>query len=215
MTRFLIAAALAALVASPALRADDAKTGQATSNRDNEAKAFAAFTRQMQAYTAKLAKATADQRKELAKERPSPQQLIIKANKLIDADAKDEAALEALLFLAQYSGTFGAKEFDLLIEHHITSPKIGRVCTKETGRGGLSPEAERFLTSVLAKNKNKEPLGLANYVMAQAKQRTGNDADALPYLEKVAKYYADVELAPGRKLGPNVKGTIFAIRNLA
>src|SRR5262245_22233255 len=130
MTRFLITAALAALVASPALRADDAKPGQATSNRDNQAKSFATFTKQMQAYTSKVAKATADQRKELAKERPSAEQLIIKANKLIDTDAKDEAALEALLFLAQYSATFAAKESDLLIEHHITSPKSGRVCTR-------------------------------------------------------------------------------------
>lgn len=213
MTRFLIAAALAALIAAPALRADDAKSGQV--NRAADAKAFAAFPKEVQAFQAKLAKATPEERKELAKERPSPQALIQKANKLIEADAKDEAALEALLFLAQYSGTFGAKEFDILAEHHITSPKIGRACMKAMGRGGLTPEGEKFLTAVMAKNKNKEPLGFANYVLASAKQRSGKDSDALPYLEKIEKFYADVEIAPGRKLGQMVKGTIFSIRNLA
>ena len=215
MTRLLTAAVLAALVFAPALRADDAKLGDVKSKRGDEAKAFAEFPKTMLAFSAKFAKATPEERKEIVKERPDAKPLIEKATKLIDADGKDDAALEALVFLAQYSPQFDAKYFDLLTEHHATSARVGRACLKAMGRGGLTPEGEKFVTAVMAKNKNKEPLGIANYVMAQVQLRSDHDAAALPYLEKIEKFYPDVEIAPGRKLGQMVKGTIFAIRNLA
>jgi thiol-disulfide isomerase/thioredoxin len=217
MTRILTAAVVAALIAAPALRADDAKSGDVKSNRLDQVKAIQQeFTKAQQEFAKKFQAAkTPQERQELNKERPAPAPFVAKAEKIIDADAKDEAGFEALMFAVQNSQVANGKHLELLAEHHATNPKIGRACMRAMSGRGLSPQGEKLLGAVLANNKNKEPLGFANYAMAQAKQRTGKDADALPYLEKIEKHYADVEIAPGRRLGQMVKGTIFAIRNLA
>src|SRR5205823_6854467 len=86
MTRILTAAVVAALFAIPALRADDAKSGDVKSNRLDQAKVFAEFPKQMQAFQLKFAKATPEERKELVKDRPNPQPLTEKANKLSESD---------------------------------------------------------------------------------------------------------------------------------
>jgi len=219
MSRILTVAIAAALFVAPALRADDSKTGEVKSKRSEEVKEFAAFPKKMQDFAAKFAKATPDERKEMASERPNPAALVEKANKLIEEDAKDEAALEALVFLAQYGGQkFGAKELELLGEHHAASAKVGKVCMRAMQVRG--PEGEKFLTVVLEKNKNKEPLGLANYAMGQLKMRSGGEAAAIPYFEKIEKFYGDVEIGRTRDgkpvtLARTVGGTLFALRNLA
>src|SRR5713226_1985623 len=153
MTRIPLATILAALVFAPLLTADDAKSGEVKSKRADAAKEFAAFTKKAQEFQTKMANATPEERKELLKDRPNPQPLLEKAQKMIDDDGTDDAAVDALVLLAQFSPQFGAKHFELLTEHHATSSKIGRVCMRAMARDGLSPEGEKFITTVLAKNK--------------------------------------------------------------
>ncbi|MFL5342169.1 MAG: TlpA family protein disulfide reductase [Gemmataceae bacterium] len=220
MKRIACAAALAALVLLQ-LRADDKPSkpdAELKSNRADEAKAFTEYGKQVQEWRQKYTTATPDERKDLIKDQPKSAPLIEKANKLLETDTADAPALEAILFLAQYSPQLDAKYLDAVREHHIGNPRIGAVMNRAAGRGGLSAAGEKFLKAALENSPSKEVRGQACLTLGNTLMQNKKDKEAEPYFVRIEKEFADVEIPRGAtkvKLGKLVAGPLFEIRHLA
>src|SRR5262249_9684915 len=105
------------------------------------------------------AKTPEDKRKVLQEKNPSPK-FAPRFVALAEKDPKDPIAVDALIWVVTSNlGSQGGKDattkaLGLLVRHHITSDKLGRVCQILEFR--MNNQTETFLRAVLEKNKNKD-----------------------------------------------------------
>jgi thiol-disulfide isomerase/thioredoxin len=126
---------------------------------------------------------------------------------------KDEVGLDAAAYALELLGKYKitgpamTKAADLLLEHHIDSPKIGVALAAMVDNG---PPGQVFLETVLEKAMNKEVQALAIYFNAVAKENRISAAEGPGSdPEKVAKARAEVaeamekaaRLCPDTKVG--------------
>ena len=137
------------------------------------------------------------------------------ALEIAEENKKDEIGLEAAAYAMELLGKYKitgqamTKASDILLEHHIDSPKIGFALAAMVENG---PPGQVFLETVLERAMNKEVQALAIYYNAVAKEGRiaaaegpGSDPD------KVAKARAEVveamekaaKLSPDTKVGEN------------
>ncbi len=168
-------------------------------------------------FSAEYSKATTDEERQKAiKEKyPNPNTFAPRFLKLAEQDAKDPAALEALLWIVSYSGygEEGTKAIDLLLEHHANSDKIGEICQRLVY--SPSPAAEKLLRKVASDSSNHDAKGKATLSLARyLKQRSADAKEIETLLEAVEKDFADVKGYRGT-LADLAKGDLFEIRFLA
>jgi hypothetical protein len=144
-----------------------AGVAMAQSRRDEIKKITTDFENAQQAFFKKYGEAkTDDERNQLyQKENPDPATWAPKIWAIIDADPKDEAALEGLTWIGTHvSGQDRTKAIDLLSKNHIKSEGVGDVCTQLYQP---SPENEAFMRKVLEENPNATAQGKACYALAK------------------------------------------------
>jgi len=217
MYRSLWTAMFAVGALLPVLRADE-KSGTVKSGRAEEmrkivqeyTKTYQEFLRTMQSGGTNEARAAAS--KKLATETPA---LVARAQKLVDADAKDVVALEALTFIVQRNPRGAASAIDLLVEHHAKNPKILPVMSALSNVAG----SEKLLKAVLEQNTDAKAKGMACYHLGNSLHRKG-DKEAEVYFARIEKEFPKVEYGKTRDgkvvtLGQQAKRFLFEIRNLA
>jgi thiol-disulfide isomerase/thioredoxin len=135
-----------------------------------------------------------------------------RARALIDADPKDEVALDAILFSTERLGA-GATDpglYRLIQAHHLASPKLGRVV------GGYSA-SEEFLRAVADRSPHQNVKAWATYHLAEKLAAAGRPAEAEPLLEAIKKN-PDWAKLPGYVaggLGDTAGRLLFELRHLA
>jgi thiol-disulfide isomerase/thioredoxin len=133
------------------------------------------------------------------------------AIELAESNKKDEIGLDAAAYALELLGKYKItgpqmnKAADILLEHHIDSPKIGVALAAMVDNG---PPGQIFLESVLERAKNTEVQALAIYYNALAKDHRINiqETDASDPM-KVAKARAEVveEMEKAARLSPETK----------
>jgi peroxiredoxin len=144
---------------------------------------------------------------------------------------KDPAVLGALEYLVVQNTSHAAKALELIEQHHLSSPRLGKLCLfLSEGDAGDLPRSEKFLRAVVGKNAVAEVQALASlalarvlYVRAEAEGATAavravalRDAETL--LDGVVKKYDKVKLPEQeeeRTAGEEARPILFEIRNLA
>jgi thiol-disulfide isomerase/thioredoxin len=142
--------------------------------------------------------------------------LVARAQKLIDANAKDAASLDALVFVATASPRTAGKALELLAEHHAASPKVVALINT----AGQLPGGEAFLKAVLEKNSDSKAKGVCCYQLGVSSHRRNDEKAAETYFSRIEKEFAAVEIGKTRAgkvvtLGEQAKKYLFEIRNLA
>jgi thiol-disulfide isomerase/thioredoxin len=231
MKRIVLLAVLATLGSGAMLVADDkpAKPDEVKSKRADEMKAIReAWTKLQQDWVKELQAAKPEERAEIQKKRPVPTEYVARAQKLVDADAKDAVALDALTFIIQNSFLLnpaaGGKALQQVAENHASNSKIAPIM----GLAGRLAGADKFYRAVLAENSDHKLKAsacyqLGNYLHQQASRDAGKaaafDKEAEQLFERVEKEFADVELGRMNNgkvvmLADQAKKMLFEIRNL-
>jgi hypothetical protein len=138
---------------------------------------------------------------------------------------KDPVAVEALVWVATYTGGPQADQaMNNLIADHVQDPKIASLCAR-IALTTDSPRSERFLREVLAKNSGREAKGQACLALGQRlKMQAERQADskekhealskeAEALLERVTKEFADLKWF-NRTLGETARNALNELRNL-
>jgi len=144
-----------------------AGVAMAQSRRDEIKKITADYDNAEQAFGKKYSEAkTDDERAQILKtDQPDPAKWTAKLWEVINTDAKDEAALDGLIWIGTHmSGQDQKKAIDLLSTNHVKSESIGDVCTQLRQP---SPENEAFMRKVLEENPNASAQGKACYALAK------------------------------------------------
>jgi hypothetical protein len=142
--------------------------------------------------------------------------------KIAEDAPKDPVAVEALVWVALYSyGPKADRAMNLLTADHVQDPQIASLCSRMVYND--SPQAERFLREVLAKNRGHEAKGQASLALGQKLRKEAETAapqkreamtkEAEGLLERVTKEFAAIKYASGT-LGDMAKNTLNAMRNL-
>jgi peroxiredoxin len=150
---------------------------------------------------------------------------------LISRFPKDPAVVPALEYLVIENTSYANKALELLEQHHLQSPRLGKLCLflcegEEVNIG----RNEKFLRAVVGKNTVAQVQALASlalgrllYARAEAEgakpmPRAADLRDAEALLDKVVKKYAKVKLPeqePVRTAGEEAHPILFEIRHLA
>jgi hypothetical protein len=219
MYRF-IGGALLLLLARPALAGDKGEPRTAAQQYQALVKEFKdAMLTWQKAYQA--AKTDAERRK-LINDYARPDKFVPKFLELAQKNAKDPAAVDALVWVA--SNGFGGpdspygKAMAMLMADHVQSAKIGPVCLV-LGRRPTA-EGEKFLRAVLEKNPNRDAQGLAclGLALALKGRARGNQAvskEAEELFERAEKKYGDVNASYLGTVGKAASGELFELRFLA
>jgi thiol-disulfide isomerase/thioredoxin len=131
---------------------------------------------------------------------------------LIDADPKDGAALDAILFSMCSLGADenDRKLYQLVLDHHLVSAKLGAV----VGRPYVD---EPFLRTIAAKSPHADVRGQASLALAQHLARADRLPEAEHLLERIIEL--DKELAadktPSGNLPKAAESLLFEIRHLS
>ena len=175
----------------------------------------------MTAYRA--AKTNEERQKVLETKRPDVDSFAGKMLKIAAAAPKDPVAVEALIWVAMSSsGPKAEKAMQTLIADHVGDPKIGSLCSRMAYDN--SPESEKFLREVLARNpghdaKGQACLALGQRLKNQAEQggtkekREAMSKEAEALLERVTKEFAEIKLPRGTT-GDVARNMLNEIRNL-
>jgi hypothetical protein len=155
----------------------------------------------------RAAKTDEERQEVIDKKQPKPGDYVQRAWKLIDADPKDAVAADALAWVMQMDRSGRDRAIKLLVEHHITSPKIANA---------LSGAPESLLRTVLEKNPHKAVQGQAAFTLATTLQQRRQNKEAEALFEKIV---ADKEMsaAPHYRgtVGKAAESALFEIRHLA
>jgi thiol-disulfide isomerase/thioredoxin len=149
-----------------------------------------------------VARSPEDEKAGLLSKAPAPSSTSYVLCQMVLANATDEAALEALVFLARTSdiqrvskllesfpqaipegGTAKIKPLELILKHHVNNPKIADVFLKSP----WTPEMDSFTQEAFAKTVNPDVRGKAGFKLASELLREDNEAKAEPLLESLAK----------------------------
>ncbi|MFG0316789.1 MAG: peroxiredoxin family protein [Planctomycetota bacterium JB042] len=112
----------------------------------------------------------------LASDYPAPEAYAERFLALAKANVGTDAALDALVWVAQQlqPGETKGATLDLLLAHHADSDRLGTVC--RTLRRDPTATAERFLRTLLADNPHAPVRGNAAYALAHALEQVGEFA---------------------------------------
>jgi thiol-disulfide isomerase/thioredoxin len=133
------------------------------------------------------------------------------ALEIADEHPKDEIGLNAAAYAMELLGKYKitgrsmTKASDILLEHHIDSPKIGFALAAMVDNG---PPGQVFLETVLERAMNKEVQALAIYYNAVAKENRIAAAEGpMSDPQKVAKAREEVveAMEKAAKLSPDTK----------
>lgn len=138
------------------------------------------------------------------------QALVKAAEELAKAEPSTPLGFEAITTVVSFGGPSPAL-IKVLAEHHAMNPKIGTVVSR-LSRGALTPELEKFLTTVMEKNPNKDAQGNAAFTLASLMMRN-RQADAEKLFEKIMTDYKDVKSFNGT-LAERAEANLFEVRNL-
>jgi RNA polymerase sigma factor (sigma-70 family) len=134
-----------------------------------------------------------------------------RVRRLIDADPKDEVALDAILFGCRelVADADDPKLYDLLAAHHLSSPKLVQVV-------GRFQADEPFLRAVIAKTPDADVRGRAILALAALLTRNDRPGEAEPLLERIIgdKDLAKLEHHHG-SLAKGAEDLLFEIRHLS
>jgi peroxiredoxin len=144
---------------------------------------------------------------------------------------KDPAVLAALEYLVLQNTTHAAKALDIIEQHHLRSPRLGRLCLfLSEGDEADKPGTQKLLRAVLAKNDSPEVLGLASLALARLLYVRGEAEGTKPAVRVVALREAETlldtvvakydkvklpEQEEDRTAGEEARPILFEIRNLA
>lgn len=171
----------------------------------------------------RAAKTDEDRTKVLDTKRPDEQAFADRMLKIVEDAPKDPVAVEALIWVAMNSpGPKADKALKDLISDHVADPKIGSLCARMVYED--SPESEKFLREVLARNTDHDTKGQACLALGQRLKMAADRAEpkekalamskeAETLLERVTKEFAGVK-AGNRTLGDIAKNELNEIRNL-
>jgi len=104
--------------------------------------------------------------------------------RLANASPGDPAIIPVLEYLVLHSETHHARAFELLYQHHVTSPEIGKTCIYFWGNQRHSEnnpglrQVEKLARAVIEQNCHQEAVGLATLVLAEVLAR-GVESDGL------------------------------------
>jgi hypothetical protein len=161
-------------------------------------------------------KATPEGKKKL--KYPDSQKYIERMLELAEKNAKDPAAIDAVVWVVQNAdgSDKGKKALAILLRDHLESQQLASIC--QALRYSM-PDADQSLRAILEKSPHRDVQAQACFALAQclkdqADRNKTSTAEAERLLERVAKEYADVEMY-GRKLGALAQGELFELRNLA
>src|SRR5262245_45010829 len=159
----------------------------------------------------RAAKTDADRKEALAK-RPDPVKFNASIQKLIDADPKDDLALEILSFRVLRLQDLSAATLGPLVIHHAQNPKIADLV--EVFADGSPDEMKTLLEKVLADNADRRAKGLACLALAVTAAQGEKEKSATVLFERIEKGFGDVK-AGQRTLAELAKPYLFEVRNLA
>jgi hypothetical protein len=119
------------------------------------------------AFFKKYSAAKSDEEKQrLMAENPQPGPFIAKLWPLVDADAKDAAARDAMVWILQSGdGNDKDKARGLVLEHHLEAAEIGDVCNALVYEP--KPQNLEFVTTVAVKSPHAAVRGKALWAKAQ------------------------------------------------
>jgi benzoyl-CoA reductase/2-hydroxyglutaryl-CoA dehydratase subunit BcrC/BadD/HgdB len=159
------------------------------------------------------AKTDAERQKALEDQYPQPEKFAGRFLKLAQRDPKSATAADAAVWVVSHarSGEESNQALDLLLEHHLESPKLGDVCLELVYSD--VPMASQTLRTVREKSPHREAQGKALFALAN---RTFRDspAEAEKLFEEVAAKFADVAHWRGN-LGDAANAYLFEMRHLA
>ncbi len=171
----------------------------------------------------RAAKTDAERQKILETKRPDEESYADKMLKIAEDAPKDPVAVEALVWVALNTGGPKAdRAMKELIRSHVQDPKIAFFCARMVYDN--SPQSERFLREVLAKNPDREAKGHACLALGQrlkmAAERAGSKEksesmtrEAESFLERVAREFGDIKFFRGT-LGDVAKNELNELRHL-
>jgi len=169
------------------------------------------------------AKTPEEKRKAIETKQPNRDSYAEKMLKIAEDAPKDPVAVEALVWVGLNSfGQSAEKAMGVLIADHVKDPKIASLCPRMIYNP--SPQAERLLRAVLAKNPGHEAKGQACMALGQRLRREAEGVDskekseamlkeAETLLERVSKEFPEVKDSRGT-LGDFAKNMLNALRNL-
>jgi thiol-disulfide isomerase/thioredoxin len=225
MFRILTAAALAAFLVAPALRADDkpkdipnkpadpkkSRAEQLSELQQDFRKAFQGIVTEWRA-----AKDDEARNKALAKVDP----FLERAYKLVEESPKDDVSLNTLLFTMQTKPVPPDKTIDLLAEHQINNSMLAPHLLQFAGQN--TPAIQKLVKaaekSTSKENKGAVALAKGNQKAGAADSATGEIAEKLSkeaedLLVSAVKEFGDVKIG-GQNIAKMAEKTLFTVRNL-
>ncbi len=143
-----------------------------------------------------------DERSGLLSKAPAPSSTAYVLCQMVLANATDEAALEALIFLARTSdiqrvskllesfpqampdgSSAKIKPLELILKHHVNNPKIAEMIIKSP----WTSEMKSFTQEAFEKTLNPDVKGKAGFKLASELLRKDDEANAEPLLDSLAK----------------------------
>jgi hypothetical protein len=229
--RYLVVGALALLVSTPALWAQDPPKQKPPPGQPSPAAGqYETLVKEFQKAAQEFSKAyrdakTEDDRKKVFRDLyPTLQKFPARFLELAQKNSKDPVAVDALVWIVVNTegGPEMAQAIDLLVQDHLTSPKLGPVC-QQLGQAPLQL-TEKLLRGIWEKNPNREIKALACLSLAQALKSQSDRAssadakkqaaEAEKLFDEVVTKYGDVKTDQGT-LADLAKPELFEIRNLA
>jgi len=215
------------LAAAVAARADDAKPKDPPAKEEppkSAAEQYQALVKEFQTAQEEFFKVyrtakTDEERQKFVDEKyPKPQEFAKKFADLAKKYPTDPAAVDALVWVStSAAGTAESKEaLATLLKEHVTSDKLGRVCSALV----YDADGERTLRRIATENPHADVQGQAQYALGQALKSRGDRGDeaagkeAERQFELVAAKYADVKMY-NTTLGKLASGELREIRLLA
>jgi len=175
----------------------------------------------MTAYRA--AKTNDERKKVLETKRPDANSYAVKMLKIAADAPKDPVAIEALIWAAINSyGPQAEKAMQILIADHVENPGISSLCARMAYDN--SPQSEKFLREVLARNPGLEAQGQACLALGQRLKNQSEETaakekgeslikEAESLLERVTKEFANIKLPRGTS-GEVARNVLNEIRHL-
>ncbi len=229
--RYLVLGALALLVGTPALWAQETPKDRSPPAKSTPlAEQFQSLLKEFQKAEQEFTKAyrdakTNDEREKVVKDKyPALQKFPGRFLELAQKNPKDPVAVDALVWILLHTegGPDIAKAIDQFVQHHLSSPKLGPLC-QQLGQMPLK-SSEKLLRGIREKNPNREIKALAGFSLAQAlKNQSEQDAsadskkqaaEAEKLLDEVIAKYGDVKTDQGT-LADQAKPELYELRNLA
>jgi hypothetical protein len=173
MMRPVLSATLGLLVVAPALLALDEPSQKGKTPRERYQALFQEYQNAMQQFMDVYQKAkTQEERSKLVQEKyPQPQSYVGRFFEIADSAPKDEAAVDALIWVVQHGGS-GAqvnRAIERLAASHADNRRIGEVAGNLVY--SMAPSAETLLRAIVAKSPDREAKGRSCLALGQYLKR--------------------------------------------